>query len=203
MATVPDTGLPVGTNLVYNATISTSLLAALKSGIWSPESLFSAIAPDLRSSWGLQITHSDYSSVEAAISGDVPITLQLQMVGPNTYAQPDDVRSIVDGEIITATGGNYITSSNISSFTLPAGAAQQTGAPANTPGLFTGVLQELGLSGAAESAANASGSALGFSLSSKVLLTIVAMFGILGFLIYASPTAPARAVAAFRGGRRK
>lgn len=127
LASVPATGLPIGTLLTYNLTIDPAAFQTSLS--FSPfEDLIAAITSDLANTWDLVVTSSN---VPSSVFGQPIAQLVLQMRGPNTYGSPDDVRSIVDGEIIQQTGGkNYIVSSNISSFTLPPampGAASQTG----------------------------------------------------------------------------
>jgi len=129
---VPASGLPIGTLVTYNATLSPS------AGSWADffsttplEDLIASIKSNLATAWDLEISSQ---SVSGDIFGTPKIQLVLRMVGPTTYGSPDDVRSIVDGEIIAQTSGkNYIASSNISSFTLPpaapgaAGSTTQTG----------------------------------------------------------------------------
>src|SRR5260370_38692252 len=119
-AGVPITGLPVGTVLAYNATIQQSW-SCWGNDINSPGKLFQAIAQPLETEWGLRISRSDFEQTLSLLPSPQAIKIDLQMIGPNTYAKPNDVTRIVDGEIIKALKGNFITASNVSSFTLPSG----------------------------------------------------------------------------------
>jgi hypothetical protein len=207
---IPDTGLPVGTILTYNATIETSFFGAIKTGIWSPESLFEQLGTALNL-WGLQIAKSDYSFVSAAISGNVPIVLTLQMLGPQTYAQPNDIRSIVDGAIGNILGGSYVTGSNISDWTIPqsaggSGQTVNTGAPANQTSIVSDALSTVGIDPAAigNGISNAVKNATsGLGLGTGIIVIVLGVVAVFAVVVVISPTAPGRAAAGFaHRGRR-
>ncbi len=202
---VPDTGLPVGTLLVYNAQIDESLWTLVKTGIGTADGLFQALRQPLQDKWGLAIVSSNYNGWTF---GAEPITLTLQMTGPETYAQPDDVRSIVDGEIINALGSNPITSSNISSWTIPAsaggtGQTVDTGAPAASVGggILGGVANTLGID--SSSIGNVIKNATsGFGLGTGIIVIVLGIVAIFAVVVVLEPTAPGRAARSFSRGRR-
>jgi hypothetical protein len=205
---VPNTGLPVGTILTYNATIQSSVWASFKSGLWTPDSVFQNLGIAL-GGWGLGIVKSDYGGIQATFSSDVPIVLTLQMQGPQTYGQPNDVRSIVDGAIGDILGGSYINSSNISNWTIPqsaggSGQAVDTGAPGNTTSLVGDALAATGIDPTAigdaisNTVANATKN-LGAGTGTIILILGLAV--VAAALIAVAPTAPARAIAAARRRR--
>ncbi|HLZ52068.1 MAG TPA: hypothetical protein VKP61_15080 [Candidatus Acidoferrum sp.] len=201
---VPATGLPVGTTLVYNAHLDQSFLSWVKTGIGTPDELFQAIGDALSTKWGLTVVGSDYSAVSSFYGGATPITLTVQMAGPETYAQPDDVRSIIDGEIQNALSSNPITDSNVSSFKLPPGTP---GAPAGSvdtgaPAADTNPIGS-GFSAAASAAGSAIGNAVGsvtsnLGVGSGIVIVVIGLAIIAAVLIGVAPTAPARALAAAR-----
>jgi hypothetical protein len=208
---VPDTGLPVGTVLYYNAHLDQSFLSWLKTGIGTPDALFQQIGTTL-GFWGLRIVTSDYSAVSAwTASGPTPITLTVQMEGPQTYGQPDDVRSIIDGRIQDALASNPIVDSNISKFTLPpdtSGASSKTidtGAPAASTSAVHGVFSAVGIDPGAigtaisDAVKNATS---GLGVGTGLIVLILGLAIVAAVLIGFSPTAPARAIAAaHRRGR--
>ncbi len=200
---VPDTGLPVGTILTYNASIQSSVWSSFKTGLWTPESVFQQLTIAL-GSWGLGIVKSDSGGIQATVSGDVPIVITLQMQGPQTYAQPNDVKSIVDGAIIAIMGGNYIDSSNISDWTIPksaggTGQTVDTGAPKNSTSLAGDALAAIGIDPAAIGDAISKHLGVGTGIVFLVLgLAVVA-----AVLVAVAPTAPGRALAAIPARRRR
>ncbi|MHB8613956.1 MAG: hypothetical protein ACYDAL_16265 [Candidatus Dormibacteraceae bacterium] len=203
---VPSTGLPVGTVLVYNAHLDQSLLSWIRTGIGSADGLFKAIGDALNSKWNLTVVSSDYSTVSAlAFGAPEPITITLQMMGPETYAQPDDVRSIVDGEIINALSSNPIVDSNISSFKLPPAAPGQsstkvdTGAPSVDASPLGAGLAAVGIDPSAIT--NAVSDAVkkatsGLGLGSGIIILVLGLAIVAAVLVAVAPTAPARAIAA-------
>jgi hypothetical protein len=204
---VPDTGFPIGTVLVYNAQIDQSLWSLVKTGIGSPDALFQKIGDTLWMKWDLQIVKSDYSSLATVVfGGATPIAITVQMMGPKTYGQADDIRGIIDGEISDALGGTYTTGSNISSWTIPksaggTGASVDTGAPAATTSPVSAVLAGVGVDPAAigDSISNAVKNAVsGLGVGSGILLLVLGLAVIAAILIAVAPTAPARAIAAAR-----
>jgi hypothetical protein len=204
---VPDTGFPIGTVLVYNAQIDQSLWSLVKTGIGSPDALFQKIGDTLWMKWDLQIVKSDYSSLATVVfGGATPIAITVQMMGPKTYGQADDIRGIIDGEISDALGGTYTTGSNISSWTIPksaggTGASVDTGAPAATTSPVSAVLAGVGVDPAAigDSISNAVKNATSsLGVGSGILLLVLGLAVIAAILIAVAPTAPARAIAAAR-----
>jgi hypothetical protein len=205
---VPDTGLPVGTVLVYNAQIDQSLWSTLKSGIGTPAGLFQSLTSSLPGDWGLEVSSTDYGAASTIIfGGGTPITITVRMIGPQTYGQPDDVRSIIDGAIGNALGGNYLTSSNISNWTIPqsaggTGSVVDTGAPAANTGLASEIIGGSGLSAISEAVSNTLGSATkNLGVGTGLVFLILGLAVVAAVLIAVAPTAPARAIAAARRGR--
>ena len=212
MPQVPATGLPVGTVLVYNGANDQSLWSALKTGIGTPDGLFRQITSTLWMKWDLQVSKTDYGSLATTIfGGPTPISITVQMVGPKTYAQPDDIRSIIDGEISDALGGQYLTSSNVSSWTIPpsaggTGETMDTGAPAATTSAVGQVLAGAGIDpgaiakGIGDGIKNATS---GLGVGTGIVVLVIGLAIVAAALIAVAPTAPARALAAaHRGGRR-
>ncbi|SRR6266852_2522324 len=207
---IPDTGLPVGTVLTYNAQIDQSLWAALKSGIGSPAGLFQFLSSVLPGDWGLEVSHTDYGEATTVIFGSAtPITIVVRMIGPQTYALPDDVRSIIDGAIDNALGGNYRTSSNVSDWTIPksaggSGQSVNTGAPAADTGLASQVLKGAGVDPGAIS--DAIGKAVGdatknLGVGTGIVFLVLGLAVVAAVLIAVAPTAPGRAFAAIPARR--
>ena len=202
---IPDTGLPVGTLLTYNAQLDQSFLSLVRSGIGTADGLFQALTAPLSSKWGLQIVKTDKPFAVAPFSPE-PITITVQMVGPETYAQPDDVRSIIDGEIINALSSNPIVSSNISSWTIPqsaggSGQSVDTGAPAADTSVIDDVKQAA--SGAVDKIAAAAKTATsGLGLGTGIILIVLGTVAVFAIVVVVSPTAPARAAAGFARSRR-
>lgn len=192
-AIVPASGLPVGTTLVYNATIDPSAFSDSFS-LNPVNDLIAAIKSDLETTWDLSI---DSSNIQGGVVsfGNPQLQLTLRLLGPETYGLPTDIQSIVDGEIINQTGGkNYILSSNISSFTLPSGTAQSTGAAAATPNqsIIGGVLnntvgavaQSVGSAVGNLAGSSGLGSALSSLQSSVVLIIVVVIVGLILLVAY-------------------
>ena len=205
---VPDTGLPVGTVLVYNAQVDQSLWSTLKSGIGTPAGLFQSLTSSLPADWGLEVSKTDYGAATTIIFGSgTPITITVRMIGPQTYAQPDDVRSIIDGAIGNALGGNYLTSSNISNWTIPqsaggTGSAVDTGAPAADTGLLSEALGGSGVSAIGDAISNGiAGATKNLGVGSGIVFLILGLAVVAAVLIAVAPTAPARAIAAARRRR--
>lgn len=201
---VPDTGLPVGTILTYNASIQSSVWSSFKTGLWTPESVFQQLGVAL-GGWGLGIVSSDSAGISATISGDVPIVLKLQMQGPQTYGQPNDVKSIVDGAIINIMGGNYIDDSNISDWTIPksaggTGETVDTGAPGND----TSVFGQLGLGSISDALGKAVGDATkNLGVGSGLLIFFVILAGLAAVIVIVAPTSPGAVAAGFAHPRRR
>jgi hypothetical protein len=210
---VPDTGLPIGTVLVYNAHLDQSFWSLLKTGIGSPDTLFQAIKNTLWMKWDLDLVKSDYSSISSLYFGATPITLTVQLAGPKTYAQPDDIRGIIDGEIIDALASNPITDSNISSWTIPksaggSGKTTDTGAPAVSTSPLTNVLATVGLDPGAISdlISNAISNAVknatsGLGAGTGIIVIVLGLAIVAAVLIGVAPTSGARAYRAFQGRR--
>ncbi len=200
---VPDTGLPVGTVLTWNGHVSQSLWSGIKTGIFTEADLFRAIKQPLLGKWGLEVVSTDYGELAAVATGAAEaLKIVVQMDGPQTYAQPSDVSSIIAGEIGNALGGNYLVDSDISDWTIPrsaggSGSSVETGAPAASTSAVGGVFESIG-SGIANTVKDATS---GLGVGTGVIVVILGLAIIAAVLIAVSPTAPARAIAAARRGR--
>lgn len=207
---VPATGLPVGTVLVYNAHIDQSLWSVVRTGIGTPAGLFRTIGGTLWMKWDLTVVGSDYGEATTVLTGaPTPITITVNMAGPKTYGQPDDIRGIIDGEIIDALGGSYLTDSNISSWTIPksaggSGAVIDTGNPEATTSLTKEVLNSAGIDPAA--IADAIGKAVkdatsGLGAGTGIIVIVLGLAIVAAVFVAVAPTSGARAYRAFRSRR--
>jgi hypothetical protein len=206
---IPDTGLPVGTVLVFNTQIDQSLWSVVRTGIGSPDGLIQVLTQAL-AAWGLQVVKSDFGALTTAIfGGATPIAITVQMTGPQTYAQPDDIRSIIDGAITDALGGSYQTGSNVSSWTIPqsaggSGQAVDTGAPAASTSAVGEVLIGAGIEPAA--IADGAASALnkitsGLGAGTGIIVIVLGLAIVAAVFVAVAPTAAPRAYQAFHRGR--
>lgn len=206
---VPDTGFPVGTVLVYNAHLDQSFLSWVRTGIGTPDALFQAIGNTLWMKWDLQIVSSDYSSISSWVGGATPITITVQMQGPKTYAQPDDIRGIIDGEIIDALLSNPITDSNISKWTIPkaaggSGQAIDTGAPAVSTSPLGNVLSTVGIDPAAiadTAASTFNKLTSGLGAGTGIIVIVLGIAIVAAVFVAVAPTAGPRALRAYQRGR--
>jgi hypothetical protein len=150
-------------------------------GLTGPQDVINKVSSALAAD-GITVRNSDWSgSALGDISGyigagqDFTATLQVQVTGGLGYNSADDVRSIIDHEVYTATS-TLPASSSIPNFTLP-GTTSVSG--------FTDWLKSL-FTGSTSTGQGGTDTSGGFSLSnitsSGTLYIAIAIFGFIGAL---------------------
>jgi hypothetical protein len=102
-APVSTAGVPAGTELLYNVTWAAKTLTSQ-----TPQDIAAAVASALSSKWGIKVVSSNAS---ANFFANQP-QFSMYVATTTDYGQPNDVKSIIDGEVYNA--GRQVVSSSIS-----------------------------------------------------------------------------------------